>query len=404
MLYLDSSATAPLLPEVRDAMLEVMNLSVDRRLSNPSSLHSAGVLGREIIKHAKSSVARLLGSAPEEIIFTSGGTESNNTVLATFRNHPILASAVEHPSVTKPAEKYGKPFLKIPVDQQGIIDLNFLNRSLETIFNETPHFNEKPTLVSIMLANNETGTLEPLERVKNTLDSFKKRGWTNLFFHTDATQAVGKMAFNVKSLDIDYLTFSAHKLGGPVGIGVLYKKKTAPLSPLLLGGSQERHLRAGTENALLAAGLRAAADFALDRQTWETYESRVRPLRDYLAEQLVKIIPTVKIITPLSASLPNVLCVAFPAVEGESTQLYLDLEKIAVSTGSACASGDIEPSPVLMALFADPEIAHNSVRFSLDLTTKKSDLDRLLEKLPPIISRLENLSTIKLIKPKGQNA
>lgn len=392
MVYLDFSATSPLLPEVRDAMLQVMNLSVSGDLGNPSSLHSPGSLGRDLLQTARIAVSSLVDTSPEELIFTSGGSESNNTVLHTFEGCPIFASAIEHHSVLTPATEYGRPFVEIPVDRQGIVDLAFLERELTRLLKKRPY---EKILVSVMVANNETGVIEPIRELSALIKRLNKTSSAHIFLHADATQAVGKIPVSVNSLGVDYLTFSAHKLGGPIGIGALYVRSGSPFRPLIFGGAQESHRRAGTSNAVLAEGFRLAS---LHAQTTPEKYQKVEKLRDYLASGIKKKIPSAKIITPACSrgdSLPNILSVSFPAAEGESIQLYLDLEGFAVSTGSACASGDITPSHVLMATFGDAEVAHNSVRFSLGLDTKKSDLDKLLTVLPPIISRLQGLSTIK---------
>ena len=392
MVYLDFSATSPLLPEVRDAMLQVMNLSVSGDLGNPSSLHSPGSLGRDLLQTARVAVAGLVDASPEELIFTSGGSESNNTVLHTFEGCPVFASAIEHHSVLTPATEYGRPFVEIPVDRQGIVDLAFLERELTRLLKKRPY---EKILVSVMVANNETGVIEPLRELSALIKRLNKTSSAHIFLHADATQAVGKIPVSVNALGVDYLTFSAHKLGGPIGIGALYVRSGSPFRPLIFGGAQESHRRAGTSNAVLAEGFRLADQHALDSLK---HYCRIRELRDYLCIEIQKRIKTAKIITPGCSrgdSLPNILSVSFPAAEGESIQLYLDLEGFAVSTGSACASGDITPSHVLMAMFGDAEVAHNSVRLSLGLDTKKSDLDKLLTVLPPIISRLQGLSTIK---------
>ncbi len=424
MIYLDHSATSPLLPEVKAKMTEIMGLD----LGNPSSLHSAGTRAKFELNEARSKIAQLIGARPLELIFTSSGSESNNTVLHTFQNCPIFTSAIEHPSVLKPAETYGAPHIKIPVNQQGIIDLAFL----ETKLRETTTNNPKSKiLVSIQLANNEIGTIEPIAKVSALIQQLKHQTNAKIYLHTDATQAVGKIPVNAKNLGIDYLTFTAHKLGGPIGIAALYVKTGAPFTPLILGGAQENHRRAGTSNVLLATGFATACELA--EQNLEKYK-KVEKLRNYLAKEIKNKIKSSIIVTPVRGetipsrrhyggydrvlgrearndgperpvptdglstaskkALPNILCVSFPAAEGESTQLYLDLEGIEVSTGSACASGDLEPSHVLMATHHDAEIAHGSVRFSLGLHTTRQEIDALLEKLPPIIAKIQDLSTL----------
>ena len=259
MVYLDFSATSPLLPEVRDAMLQVMNLSVSGDLGNPSSLHSPGSLGRDLLQTARVAVASLVDASPEELIFTSGGSESNNTVLHTFEGCPVFASAIEHHSVLTPATEYGRPFVEIPVDRQGIVDLAFLERELTRLLKKRPY---EKILVSVMVANNETGVIEPLRELSALIKRLNKTSSAHIFLHADATQAVGKIPVSVNSLGVDYLTFSAHKLGGPIGIGALYVRSGSPFRPLIFGGAQESHRRAGTSNAVLAEGFRLAAQHA----------------------------------------------------------------------------------------------------------------------------------------------
>ncbi len=401
MIYFDTAAASPMLSTVRDEMLRIMNMSINGEIGNPSSLHSAGSKAKQELNEAREQVAKLIGVPPLEIIFTSGGSESNNTVINTFRNQPILISAIEHPSVLRPAEEYGNPCIKVPVNQTGIIDLEFLEIKLKETINKCP---KTKILVSVMLSNNEIGTIEPIEKISEIIKSLKTKGHKNIYLHTDATQAIGKIKVDAKKLGVDYLTFSSHKLGGPVGIGALYVKSGAPLKPLILGGAQENKRRAGTGNVVLASGFKIAAKNALE--TPEKFKANILPLRNYLAKKISERIPIAKTISPIDINnqanqcLPNILNVAFPAAEGESTQLYLDLEEIAVSTGSACASGDLEPSHVIMALYHDAEIAHGSVRFSLPITTTKQDIDQLMEKLPSIINKIQDLSTIK---PKGNS-
>ena len=384
MIYLDFSATSPLLPEVKAEMNRVMELEI----GNPSSLHSSGQLAKEEMNRARVQIAKLIEARPLEMVFTSGGTESNNTVVHIFGDCPIFVSAIEHPSILRPAETYSKSCTKIPVNKQGIIDLSFLKENLIKTIEDNP---KQKILVSIMLANNEVGTIEPIKEVSNLITELRAKYHAKVYLHTDATQAVGKIPVSVKDLGVDYLTFTSHKLGGPIGIAALFVKSGSPFKPLLLGGAQENKRRPGTSNALLASGFKVASSLALS--TPQKYQ-KVEELRNYLAERIKASIPDSMIITPI-VCLPNILNVSFPAAEGESTQLYLDLEGIEVSTGSACASGDLEPSHVLMALFNDAEIAHGSVRFSLGLNTTKSEIDELLKKLPPIIKRVQDLSTLK---------
>lgn len=241
-----------------------------------------------------------------------------------------------------------------------------------------------------MLANNELGTLEPVaELVKRC------KKYNTICFHSDATQALGKVKIDVKALGVDYLTMSAHKIGGPIGVGALYVRKGVPFRPLILGGHQENRRRAGTSNVVVAAGFGAAAAWCFQQKSHQQW-AKVQELRNYLAERILAEVPHSSLNSPLEGSLPNILNVSFAAAEGESIQLYLDFEGISVSTGSACAAGDLQPSPVLMATRGDAEVAHSSVRFSLGLDTTKADLDYVMTILPGIIRRLQGISTIKI--------
>ena len=374
-------------------MLDLMNLSVKGELGNASSLHSAGIYAKEELIKARVEIAMLVGVSPLELIFTSSGSESNNTIIQTFKDCPIIISSIEHPSVLKPAEEYGNPCIKIPVNKSGIIDLTILRSEIKRL---TSNNSKQKILVSVMLANNETGTIEPIHEIASVIEEFKDQGYHNIYLHTDATQAIGKIPVNAKKLKVDYMTFTAHKIGGPIGIAALYSRSGAPYKPLILGGAQEDKRRAGTSNVILAAGFAVAARYCAQNQTSKKYQN-IGKLRNYLVKELTKKIPTAKIITPLGPgqALPHILNVAFPAAEGESTQLYLDLDKIEVSTGSACASGDLEPSHVLMAMYHDAEVAHGSIRFSLPLGATKKQVDALIDKLPGIVSKIQDISTLK---------
>lgn len=374
LTYLDYAATAPLLPVVREKMLEVMDLE----LGNASSLHIPGHHANAIIEDARASVAELIGADPSEIIFTSGGSEANNTVANIFAGQNVAASAIEHPSVLESFKARAGKLDIIPVDHEGFVN----PANIPTNFD----------LVSIMLANNELGSIEPIPEIAQKLYSDPSQ---HTYLHSDATQALGKIHIDVKDLGVDYLTISAHKIGGPIGVGALYVKKGSPYRPLILGGHQESKRRAGTSNTLLIAGFGAAAKWCWDNWSCKKYE-KLRSLRDQLAERILKEVPHSSINSPLENSLPNILNVSFQAAEGESIQLYLDAENIIVSTGSACAAGDIQPSHVLMATKNDAEVAHSSIRFSLGLNTTAADIDRVMSALPKIVTRLQGISTIKI--------
>ena len=378
MIYLDGAANYPLLPCAKKAMAEVM----ETNFGNASALHSSGISAKNLIEEARESIAMLINAEPEEIIFTSGGSESNNTIIYTFENKNIIASAIEHPSILEPAKHYAKHLTILPVDEDGIVKESQLQ-----------YISDSKTLVSIMFANNELGTIEPLEKI------FKEKP-KNVFYHSDLTQAVGKIPIDVKKLNLDYATISAHKIGGPIGIGALYVKKGSPFKPLIMGGHQENGKRAGTYPTIQIAGFKAAADHVIENHTYKIYRERVTKLRNSLAERILKEIPYSSINTPLENSLSNILNVSFQAAEGESIQLYLDLKgNIEVSTGSACASGDGQPSHVIMAAKNNAEIAHSSIRFSFTLDSTEKDIDEIMKYLPKIIKNLQEISTIK---PKEQ--
>lgn len=379
MVYLDYSATSPLLPEAKKAMLAAMDL-----VGNASALHTPGHFAMNAIEDAREEIAKLINAEPEEILFTSGGSESNNTITNIFAGQNVAVSAIEHPSLLESARLRCNATI-IPVNKYG---------NVETLEIE-PTF----SLCSIMLANNELGTINDIKKLAKAAHA------KGALFHTDATQALGKIKIDVKDLDVDYMTISSHKIGGPVGIGALYVKKSSPFSPFIIGGHQERGRRAGTYQTVNIAGFGAAAKYAREHKTWEIYGEKIRPLRDELAKRILADIPYSSKNTPDSNSLPNILNVSFEAAEGESIQLYLDAEgEIITSTGSACASGDGKPSHVIMATRNDAEIAHSSVRFSFGLDSTKKDIDHVMKYLPRIVDRLQKISTLHAGKIKKEDS
>ena len=353
MVYLDYAATSPLLPEAIDAMRE----AEQRYFANASALHTPGHLSMNKIEEARELLAKLINADPSEIIFTSSASESNNTVIRTFEGRKILTSPLEHHSIIEAAKALGG--------------------------------DEKPALYSYMLANNEIGEFLPIA------DVVKKAHKEGSFVHSDLTQVLGKLPIDVKALDLDYATFSAHKIGGPIGVGALYVKNGVPFKPLIIGGNQEKKRRGTTYNTVGIIGFGAALKYLLDHKTWEIYDTKICALRDELAGRILKEIPGSSLNTDLENSLPNILNASFEAAEGESIQLYLDAEGIVVSTGSACASGDIKPSHVLMAKTGDAEVAHSSIRFSFGLDNTEEDIDKVMAVLPGIIDRLQKISTIE---------
>jgi cysteine desulfurase len=377
MVYLDYSATSPLLPEAKMAIVDAMEL-----VGNASALHTPGHLAMNVIEEAREEIAKLINAEPAEILFTSGGTESNNTVTNIFARQNVAVSAIEHPSLLESAKLRCNTTI-IPVDKHGLVKNSCTNASL----------------VSVMLVNNEIGTVNDIKKLA------KQAHKNGALFHTDATQALGKIKIDVKDLDIDYMTISAHKIGGPVGIGALYVKKGAPFKPLIIGGHQEKGRRAGTYQTVNIAGFGAAAKYANGHKTWEIFETKIRPLRNLLIKRILEEIPYSSSNTPAKNSLPNILNCSFEAAEGESIQLYLDAEgDIIVSTGSACASGDGKPSHVIMATRNDAEIAHSSVRFSFGLNSTEQDVDHVMKYLPNIVKRLQGISTLKAGKIKKEDS
>jgi cysteine desulfurase len=390
-VYMDYNATTPLRPEVKEAMTAALDI-----YANASSMHEAGRRARAEIEKARASVAALVGAPdPATIYFTSGGSESNNTVFQTMydigrkgQRRKILTTAIEHPCVMNSAAylaEEGFPVVFLPVDAYGKVDMEVYKREL------TPD----TLLVSVMAANNEIGTIEDIKEITRLAKA--QGAWV----HTDATQAVGKIPVSVTDWGVDYLTMSCHKIYGPKGIGALYVRKGAPITPLVRGGHQENGVRAGTYNNLGIIGFGKAAELAaIDLPE---FSARLKSLRELLKQELTSRIPMVKVNGHPTDVLPNTLNLSFPGAEGESILLSLDLEGIEVSTGSACASGSLEPSHVLIATGVGPELAHGSIRFSLGKYTTKEEVLYVADKLPPIIARLRRMSTLSPVAPACAN-
>ena len=387
-VYMDYNATTPLHPEVKSLMIEDLEI-----YANASSMHEAGRRARARVEKARAAVARLVGARdPETVIFTSGGSESNNTVFNTMyeigkqgKRRKIITTGIEHPCVLNAAahlEEEGFPVVFLRVDDKGRVDLEQLARELDPAVTG----DGGTLLVSVMAANNEIGTIQDIPRIAALAKA------AGAFMHTDATQSVGKIPVDVEAWGVDYLTMSCHKIYGPKGIGGLYARKGAPLEPLIRGGHQEKGFRAGTYNNLGIYGFGKAAELAAAEL--DGYRTRLGALRERLRAGIVATIPHVRVNGHPTEVLPNTLNVSFPGAEGESILLSLDMEGIEVSTGSACASGSLEPSHVLLATGVGPELAHGSIRFSLGRGTTEADVDYVLEKLPPIIARLRRMSTV----------
>ena len=380
-VYLDNNATTRMRGEVLEAMLPYCK----DIYGNASSIHQFGRPARKAIDGARAGVADLLGAASaEEVIFTSGGTESDNFAikgvvhaLRSKGNH-IITTAIEHQAVLntcKFLEKEGCKVTYLSVDKHGIINLDELKRAIT----------DKTILITVMYANNEIGTIEPIEEISKIA---KEKG---VYFHTDAIQAVGKLAFKVKDINADLLSMSGHKIYGPKGIGAVYIKKGTKIMQEMHGGHHEMNKRAGTENVPGIVGLGEAAKLA-KKEIPE--EDKIKDLRDYLYKGITSNIEDVRLNGHPEKRLPNTLNISFTYLEGESIILNLDMEGIAVSTGSACTSGTLEPSHVLTAMGVDAVNTQGSVRFSLGRYNTKEDMDYVIETLPPIIKRLRTMSPL----------
>ncbi len=358
--YLDHNATSPLRPEAFDAMVEAM-----RSVGNPSSIHRAGRAARLCIEKARRQVATLIGALPAEIVFTSGGTEANNLALVGAGRRRVIVSAVEHDSVRKAVP--GIEF--VPVDSEGVIDLAALEQMLAA--------STEPALVSVMRANNDTGVVQPIDTVVRLARA------AGALVHCDAVQAAGKVGASLHGLGVDYLSVSAHKFGGPTGVGALAVRAGALLRTDRRGGSQEGNRRAGTENVAGIAGFGAAAEAA--ENTLD-----VGALRDQLEAALLGFAPDARVFGACAFRLPNTTCISMPGVAAETQVMALDLAGVCVSAGSACSSGKVNRSPVLLAMGIDPAIAETAIRISLGWNSVAGDIERLIAGWRELYTRVMN--------------
>ncbi|MGQ9693942.1 MAG: cysteine desulfurase NifS [Thermodesulfobacteriota bacterium] len=380
-VYLDHNATTPIHPEVYEAMKPFFQ----NQFGNSSSIHWAGHEVRKYLEEARAKVAELLHATPEEIIFTGCGTESDNMAIKGIahswreKGNHIITTQVEHHAVLHTCqfmEKMGYEVTYLPVDNYGLIDLDLFRRSIKP----------QTILVTVMFANNETGSIFPIKEIGEIT---REKG---VVFHTDAIQAVGKVPIDLKRLPVDILSLSGHKLNAPKGIGAQFIRRGTKISPLIHGGGQEYGLRAGTENIPYIIGLGKACEIA--NRDFNQRVRHLKYLRDRLQQGIEARIPQAVLNGHPTQRLPNTLNMSFLDVEGESLLLNMDLEGIAVSSGSACTSGSLAPSHVLLAMGLAPEIAQSAIRFSLGGSNTEAEIDYVLEILPPIVQRLRDMSPL----------
>ena len=380
-IYMDDAATTPMHPEVLEAMLPYLR----EFYGNPSSIYEEGREARKAMEKARSQVAEALGAEPDEIVFTSGGTESDN--LAIFgvmeanqgKGDHIITTAIEHHAVLEPChhlEEMGKAVTYLPVDEGGIIDPDEFRQAL------TP----STVMASVMMANNEIGSIQPIEEISPICRE------AGVYLHTDAVQAIGALDVNVDRLGVDLLSVSAHKLYGPKGVGCLYVRRGTKLQGIQLGGGQEKRMRAGTENVAGIVGFGKAMELAA--REWEERSAHVRPLRDRLINGILESIPYTELNGDPERRLPNNVSILFRFIEGEAICLKLDFQGIDASTGSACTSESGEASHVLLALGVPEEEAHGSLRLTLGRENTPDDVDYVLEKLPGVIDELRAMSPL----------
>jgi len=380
-IYLDHSATTPVKKEVFEFMMPYFS----EKFGNPSSVYLVGRESRKAIDEARDSVANAIGAQSKEIFFTSGGSESDNWALKGVayanksKGNHIITSAIEHHAIhnaCKYLENDGFEVTYLPVNSNGLISVDDLKEAI------------KPTtiLISIMFANNEIGTIQPIGEIGKIA---REKG---IYFHTDAVQAIGNIHINVDELNIDLLSLSGHKFYGPKGIGALYIRKNVKIASFIQGGAQEKGRRAGTENVAGIVGLGKAIELAA--QNVEAYNSKLLNLRNRLIKGVMERIPFVRLNGDADKRLPGNANFAFEFIEGESLLLMLDMKGIAASSGSACSSGSLDPSHVLLAIGLEHEIAHGSLRLTFGQDNTEEDVDYVLEVLTPIVDRLREMSPL----------
>jgi cysteine desulfurase len=382
-IYLDHSATTPVASEVLEAMLQFFG----EKFGNASSLHSFGLEAKEALEESRALVANLLGAQPEEIVFTSGGTESDNLALKGIANRSrekglgnhIITTSIEHPAILETCRKLegqGFSVTYLPVTTDGLVDPATLESAIR----------KETILISVMHANNEIGTIQPLREIGKIARE------NDVYFHTDAVQTAGKIPIDVNEMGLDLLSISAHKLYGPKGVGALFVRMGTRMESIVQGGGHEHNLRSGTENIAGIVGLARAAELA--KQEMAAEAKRLTGLRDKLAGQVLDSVKEVWINGSMTKRLPGNLNFGFRYVEGESLLLFLDSLGIAVSTGSACSSHKLEPSHVLMALGLKPEECHGSLRITMGRSNTEEDVDYVAKCIAKAVERFRGISAL----------
>lgn len=388
-IYLDNAATTPIDPEVVDAMMPYLT----SKYGNASSIHYFGQETRSAVDKARQQVASLINCRPTELIFTSGGTEANNLAIrglleaqrkSESPSH-IITTVIEHPSVTnvcEDLEKRGACITYLPVYENGIVRVNDIEAAIS----------DDTVLISVMAANNEIGTLQPVAEIGKIVKTLRHEG-RKIWFHVDAVQAVGKIPLDVEEIGCDLMSVSAHKIYAPKGVGALFLRRGTRLHHQNLGGRQERGVRGGTESVPLIVAFGKAAEIAEERLKEDA--RRLGELRDALEDRVFEQIDDAVLNGERETRLPNISNISFSGVEGEGLLINLDMQGIAVSTGSACSSGSLEPSPVIRSLGRNEDLARSAIRFSLGRENSIDDVDRLLEVLPASVENLRRLSPEK---------
>ncbi|MBA2705594.1 MAG: cysteine desulfurase [Blastocatellia bacterium] len=390
-VYLDHSATTPADPRVVAAMLPYLT----EKFGNASSVHGFGQEARAAVDRARREVATLIGARANEVVFVSGGTEANNLAIrgvceaAEAHGRHIITSAIEHSSlrgICEALEKRGWEVTRLPVYENGIVKVEDVQEALRP----------DTVLVSVMLANNEIGTIQPIEEIGSLVRSERQKSPRNIWFHTDAVQAAGRMELNVETLGCDLLSLSAHKLYAPKGAGALYVRRGVRLAPQNLGGHQERERRAGTEGVPGIVAFGEAAKLA--RQEMDQRAAHEVRLRNVFEKGVNERVDDIVFNGDPAGRLPHVSNISFRFIEGEGLLISLDLQGIAVSTGSACSSGTLEPSPVVIALGRNDELARGAIRFSFGKDNTEADVDYVLELLPRVVEKLRQLSPLNKLR------